>query len=165
VPNARLLLLRNTLHGRARQRLDDQFKAAGVADRVVLHNHFPPGGHLYAYHGIDIALDTFPWTGHTTACEALWMGAPTVTLRGQTRAGRLVASALTQAGLPHWIAHNDEQYVAIAAAAAANLGDLRELRRSLRPAMQRSRLCDARPFTAEFETSLRRIWSQRCAGG
>src|SRR5262249_56973507 len=71
--------------------------------------------HLRVYDDIDVALDPFPWSGHTTACEALWMGVPVVTLRGQRHAGRMVASVLAAVGLDDLVADTPGDYRRIAA--------------------------------------------------
>src|SRR2546421_4258741 len=102
--------------------------------------------HLQLYREIDICLDTFPWSGHTSACEALWMGVPVITLPGSTHVGRMVASVLTQLGREEWIASSGEQYVSKAVEIAAHVEDLRSQRQALRDLMHDSRLCDARAF-------------------
>src|SRR5262249_9775345 len=101
VPSARLVVFRNTLQGSARAALQRQFAARSIdAARVELCNTMEkPGSHLEVYPHIDLTLDTFPWSGQTTACESLWMGVPVVALRGPRFAGRLAASVLTQVGL------------------------------------------------------------------
>src|SRR5205085_9532831 len=122
VPNSRLLISRHTLTGSARERIAYAFTSRGIApDRLELRSAFAHGGHLSTYHDIDIALDSFPWTGHTTACEGLWMGVPIVTLRGNSHAGRMVASVLTQLGLTDLISDTPEQYVSIASTFATDL--------------------------------------------
>src|SRR4029079_9990290 len=76
--------------------------------------------HLRFYKHIDITLDSFPYTGATTACEALWMGVPLVTLRGLAHAGRVGASLLAAAGLEELIAPDEDAYVPIAKSLAAD---------------------------------------------
>ena len=88
---------------------------AASAQRLDLRHEPAPGQkHWHVYKEVDIAVDPFPWSGHHSNCEALWMGVPVVTLRGNRHAGRMVASVLTTLGMTDWIAETPEQYVALA---------------------------------------------------
>jgi predicted O-linked N-acetylglucosamine transferase (SPINDLY family) len=167
VPGARLLLARHVLHGDTadvwRRRLRERGFDFG---RVELRQVEAVGmGHLKAYADIDIALDVFPWSGHTTACEALWMGVPVVTLRGDRAAGRMTASVLTCLGLREWVADDPAGYRRIAAALAANPGRLAEQRLTLRERMRASPLCDGAAFTRGLEDVYRTLWRRWCAAG
>lgn len=75
--------------------------------------------HLRSYTEVDIALDSFPYNGTTTTCEALWMGTPVVCLRGESHAGRVGLSLLEAVGHPELVARDEAQYVEIAASLAA----------------------------------------------
>lgn len=111
---------------------------------------------------MDIALDTFPWSGHTTACEALWMGVPVITLHGNRHAGRMAATVLHAAGLREWIAFSEEHFCSIAATACASLDNLRDLRLTLRKRMTNSPVGDAPAFTRKLEAAYRTLWMQWC---
>src|SRR5947199_8301192 len=101
--------------------------------RLVLSEYAPSlASHLARYDEVDIALDTFPYCGTTTTCEAMWMGVPVVTLVGQTHMSRVGLSLLTQVGLTELSAETVEQYVATAAALANDLPRLRGLRAGMR---------------------------------
>ncbi|HVS38639.1 MAG TPA: tetratricopeptide repeat protein [Gemmataceae bacterium] len=160
VPESRLLLCRNTLQGETADLWRDRFVARGLPEHRVELRHIAPTAmrHLRLYDEIDVALDAFPWSGHTTACEALWMGVPVVTLRGRLCAGRMVASVLTAVGLNDLVAATPEEYVHISAGLARDAARRAELRRSLRPRMLRSPLCDKARFTRGLEDSYRRMW-------
>ncbi len=112
---------------------------------------------------VDIALDAFPWNGHTTACEALWMGVPVVTLYGNRYAGRMAASALTALGLTELIARSPEEYVDIAARWVSDVDRLARLRTGLREKMRTSPLCDGAAFTRSLEEAYRTIWRRWCS--
>lgn len=124
--------------------------------RIALLSAVPdPRDHLDLYRRIDIALDSFPYNGTTTTCEALWMGCPVVTLAGDRHAGRVGASLLTAAGLAEQIAANTAEYKAKIRGLAGDLPRLAELRASLRERVAGSALCDAAAFAAGFEDALR----------
>jgi predicted O-linked N-acetylglucosamine transferase (SPINDLY family) len=133
------------------------------AERIELMAWQPgTAAHLALYHRVDIALDPFPYNGTTTTCEALWMGVPVVTLRGDRHAARVGASLLSQIGLTDLIANSVEEYVEIALALAGNLGRLNDLRRALRPRLGASPLCDGYAFARKMEATFRTMWQHWC---
>jgi predicted O-linked N-acetylglucosamine transferase (SPINDLY family) len=160
VPTARLLVFRDCLRGGVREHFRQRFLSRGFGDDRVLLRHQAegPGGYLAVYRDVDVLLDSFPWGGHATACEALWMGVPVVTLPGDRHAGRMVASALTQVGLAELIARTPEEYVARAAALAGDPERLAALRDGLREQTRRSPLCDGAAFTRHLEAAYRAMW-------
>jgi predicted O-linked N-acetylglucosamine transferase (SPINDLY family) len=163
-PEARLLIFRDTLRGAATEHLTRELTRRGISpDRFELRWQMPMGGnHLDLYHEIDVALDAFPWSGHTTACEALGMGVPVVTLRGNRFASRMVAGVLTLAGRTEWIAETGEEYVAIAQQLVADRSQLAAIRAGLRDSLERSNLCDSAAFTRGLEAAYREMWRRYC---
>jgi predicted O-linked N-acetylglucosamine transferase (SPINDLY family) len=159
IPTARLLVFRDTLHGSPREALRQRFADRGLAeDRVLLRHTVAPGtSFLDVYGEIDLALDAFPWVGHATACEGLWMGVPVLTLRGDRHAGRMVASVLTRIGLADLITDSPEAFVTQAVAWASDLDRLAGLRRELRDQV-RGTLCDGATFTRCLEEAYRWMW-------
>ncbi len=152
VPGSRLLIARQTVTGSFVNELLAAFTGRGVTmDRLVLHRTGQRGQRpIHSYREIDVALDTFPYSGHTTVCEALWMGVPTVTLAWKSYAGRMGASVLTQAGFPQWVARDEEEYLRI----ACDTDALVALRGELRQRVAASPLCDEAGFTREYERVL-----------
>ena len=138
-------------------RLDERGVAA---QRVELVAWLPSTvAHLALYHQVDIALDPFPYNGTTTTCEALWMGVPVVTLRGDRHCGRVGASLLSQIGQTDWIAGSLEEYLQIAATLAGDPAHLKDLRHSLRSRIVASPLCDATAFARKIEAAYRTMWA------
>lgn len=167
VPGSRLLLKAAALADQSvRQRIRDCFSAAGIdAARIDMRGwEQATTAHLTAYGEIDIALDTWPYNGATTTCEALWMGVPVVTLTGERPESRMGASILAAAGCKNWVAADRDQYVAIAARLAAEPGALQALRAAMRETLRGSALLDARGFTRSLETEYRRMWETWCKG-
>jgi predicted O-linked N-acetylglucosamine transferase (SPINDLY family) len=153
VPSARLLIIRHTLRGRTKEYLSQQFAARGISEERVEFRHTAGPGrtHLDLYSEIDLSLDTFPWSGHGTACESLWMGVPVLTLRGRAHAGRMVASVLHQLGMNDLIAESSAQYREKAVELPRDLGRLADWRSRLRGIMEASPLCDGKAFTRNLE--------------
>jgi predicted O-linked N-acetylglucosamine transferase (SPINDLY family) len=121
--------------------------------------------HLATYHRVDIALDTYPYNGTTTTCEALWMGVPVITLAGPTHHSRVGVSLLTRIGLDELIADNPEEYVSIAVALAKDTARRVQIASSLRTRMRKSPLMDAAGFTRDLEDAYRKMWRTWCAAG
>ncbi|HEX2561725.1 tetratricopeptide repeat protein [Phenylobacterium sp.] len=132
-----------------RQHMADYFAAEGVsADRLVFHT--VRGVHMPFYNEVDITLDPFPLTGGTSTCEALWMGAPVVNLRGEALFERLSYSILSNVGLAHHSADTLDGYVDIAIKLAADREQRRELRRTLRERIKQSPLGQPDAFARDF---------------
>jgi len=129
--------------------------------RVTMHGTMYRDAYLSAHAEVDVMLDTFPYPGGTTTCEALWMGVPTITLAGDTMLARQGASMLMAAGLPDWVTISIEDYVAKAVSLADNLPKLAALRAVLREQANRSPLFDARRFAQNFEEALWGMWRAR----
>lgn len=155
-PGSRIILkARGFASSTARRRVRSWFEAGGVApDRIEFAGWTSRTDHLSSYCGVDLVLDTWPYSGGLTTCEALWMGCPVVTLKGATIAGRHGATHLTAAGLQDWIADTPFRYVAIANALAADFNRLCELRAALRGRLRGSRLCDVARFARDLEAAL-----------
>jgi predicted O-linked N-acetylglucosamine transferase (SPINDLY family) len=149
---------------RTRKRFEKLFAAEGISqERFDMFNRFPSqADHLGFYSRIDIALDPFPYNGTTTTCEALWMGVPVITLRGDRHAGRVGASILHRVGLDDLVASSDCEYVRLGLALAEDPGRLAELRADLRRRLQESVLMDSRRFTRRLEETYRRMWCTWC---
>jgi protein O-GlcNAc transferase len=164
VPNSRLLLARNHLRGATAEYWRAEFVRRGIQpERVLIVAPEPVAmGHLRLYGRIDVAFDPFPWGGHTTACEALWMGVPTVTLLGERYAGRMVASVLGTVGLADLVAATPQDYRRIAATLAADVGRRVALRTGLRGQLLASPLCDGKAFTRGLEATYRQLWQRWC---
>lgn len=112
------------------------------------------------YHRIDIHLDTFPYNGCTTTCDALWMGVPVLTLAGDRKIQRMGNSLLQAIGLGDWIAHSPEEYVNKAITFAQDLEAIAQLRTSLRERFQKSQLGDIEGLTLALENAYQQMWKK-----
>lgn len=163
LPDSRMLLLSRQMHyPAARERLRHRLNHLGISpERLIMVGHVPREDYLLAHGDVDIILDTFPYPGATTTCEALWMGVPTVTLAGDTMISRQGASLLTCAGLDDWIAVDTDDYVSRALTHAADIDRLARLRSTLRQTVLASPLFDAARFARNLEAALQGMWAHR----
>ena len=120
---------------------------------------------LLTYRDIDIALDTLPYGGGATTCDALCMGVPVVTLVGGRPAGRLSSSLLQLAGHPEWIASTPDSYLQTAIGLARQTDGLVQTRSHLRGQLQASALCDETGFVRRLESVYRAAWQRWLATG
>ncbi|WP_287196526.1 hypothetical protein [Paraburkholderia sp.] len=162
VPHAQLLLMAPA--GNARESLATRMQRQGIdVQRVRFVPFHPRAEHLRTYHEIDIGLDTFPYNGHTTSLDSLWMGVPVITRVGETAVGRAGMSQLFNLGLNELAAHSDDAFVRLAVELATNLPRLAGLRQTLRSHMAQSPLMDGARFAGHVEAVYRQIWQSWCA--
>ena len=158
VPGARLLL-KSRLFGseEGRSLAVERFGRLGLdASRIELRGF--SSDYLAEYADMDIALDTAPYTGGLTTCEALYMGVPVVTLKGGTHGARFGASLLQNAGLPELVAEDAAQYVEIAKLLASSPETLRMLREKQRDMLLASPLMNFRQYVQEVEAAYEEVW-------
>jgi predicted O-linked N-acetylglucosamine transferase (SPINDLY family) len=163
------LLLKAGAFGAAsvREHVRGIFNAQGIeADRLDLQGWQRDRlSHLALYGEMDIALDTFPYNGTTTTCDAFWMGVPVITLAGQTHVSRVGLSLLSNVGLSETIATTTDEYIGLAIALAQDRDRLKTLRLGLRQRMRISPLMDAPGFARSVEAAYRQMWRNWCETG
>ena len=168
VPNSRLVLksVNRFEDAGTRDWFEARFAAHGIAgDRLQFLAGDPDlASHLGRYGEVDIALDPFPCNGGTTSCEALWMGVPVVTMKGDTFMSRQGANFLERLGLTELIAETPDSYVAAAQRLAADPERLVTLRKALRRDAE-SRLFDPVSHVRELEMAYQEMWRRYKSGG
>lgn len=165
VPDSRLVIKNvSMVDGTARKRLLARFRHRGVKPgrlqlvgwQASLTDHFA------LYQRIDVALDTWPYNGTTTSCEAMYMGTPVVTRCGQTHASRVGASLLERVGMSDLVADSAQSYLRICTQLAADGARRKALSHQVYSETRRV-LCDASGLLQELESAYREIWGQWCA--
>ena len=147
-----------------RQYYQGRFASQGVdAGRIKFCGATTLEQHFSAYNEVDIGLDPFPYNGATTTVEALWMGVPVVSLRGDRFVSRMGTTLLTNTGLKDCVVKTQDAYIAKAMDLAADLTRLAELRSGLRSQLLNSPLCDGPKFTRDLEAAYRSMWKTWCA--
>ncbi len=166
VPGSRLLLKAPTFRDPGaidlfRRRLAD----LGVApERIECRGPVGLPDMMAEYADVDIALDPVPYNGGTTSLQALWMGVPVLTLHGHSFVSRMGASFMRAAGLPQWVARDEDDYVAIAQRMAADRAALLQLKAGLRQHLQTLPAWDIRRHTRSIEDALQKATSQHLGG-
>jgi predicted O-linked N-acetylglucosamine transferase (SPINDLY family) len=167
VPESRMLIKSWTLADSGmRDSLHQLFQQQGIEpNRIELSGWIAAKNeHLSLYNQVDIALDTFPYNGTTTTCEAMWMGVPVITLAGQTHVSRVGVSLLSSVGLEELIAQSAEEYVQKAVNLANNRERLPQMRANLRAQMQAAPLTNAGLISQSLEAAYRQMWRCWCDG-
>ncbi len=169
VPDSRLLVLANR-GGYVQQQFEQKARTSGVEPgRIELFDRMPRLDYYQLVARADIALDPFPFNGHTTTCDCVWLGLPVVMLQGDTYATRFGSGVLAPVGLERQITRTVDEYVERAVELASDVEGLSELRRELRPRMADSVLLDFQGFARDVEAAYRQMWCDWCdqarAGG
>ena len=160
VPGSRLLLQSKQLcDSGVVGRIRGMFEAFGIPP-ARLDLRPASADFLRTYHEIDIALDTWPYGGGATTCDALWMGVPVITRSGTRPAGRLSTSILHTIGHPEWVTETPNAYIVAAIELARKTRALAQIRRELRDQMQTSPLCDEAGFVERVEEVYRLVWTR-----
>ncbi|MEA3642812.1 MAG: tetratricopeptide repeat protein [Lamprobacter sp.] len=164
LPGSRLLLKGKAFDSEpVYERMRAAFAAEGIdGERLLLEGFTPHHALLNTYNRVDIALDTWPYSGGLTTCEALLMGVPVVTLPGPTFAGRHSATHLTNAGLPELVVSSWDEYRARVIELASDLDSLATIRQHLRQVLRESPVCDSQRFARHFMIAMRAIWQRYC---
>lgn len=165
VPRSRLLLKWKSFHEPAmRERIWRAFTQRGITrDRLIFSLWSSHKSMMAQYNDVDIMLDSFPFTGGMTTCNALWMGVPVVTLAGESVVARQGHAILGQLGLEELSAHSVDHYVNIAVGLASNIPLLTALRLTLRKRMKDSPLMDVKGFTRHLEDTLLDLYNKKVA--
>ncbi|MCM2971601.1 tetratricopeptide repeat protein [Larsenimonas suaedae] len=135
-----------------------------TSDRIDIEGPSKHRELLNAYNRVDIALDTWPYSGGLTTCEAFMMGVPVVTLPGPTFAGRHSATHLINAGMPELVTSSWEEYRQRVIELASDITNLSLIRACLRQFLLQSPVCDAENFGNNFSKAMRAIWKRHCSG-
>ena len=163
VPNSRLLLksLSFAHESTCQYTLDRMEKLGMDRHRIILEA--PSKEYMERYLDVDIALDTYPYCGGGTTCDALYMGVPVVSLYGKRRSSNFGRSILSAAGLGELAVNNADEYVNLAISLAKDWDTLDMLHKNLRSMMQKSDLMNGEKYTKELEAQYEEILKQKIA--
>lgn len=162
LPGSRLLMI---CPASLRAQASREFMAGGIGpERLVFVDRLPVRDYLALHHRVDLALDTFPYSGGTTTRNSLWMGVPVVTLVGKAAVSRTGLRKMSEVGLEAFVAESEEDYVRIALRWARDVEGLAQVRRELRQRMQEAPSGNAAAYTREVEAAYRQMWQNWCAG-
>lgn len=168
VPNSSLYLKRAQLKNQsARDYFIERFERRGIHSSRLRLEASTEGlkEHLNEYNNIDIAFDTTPYNGTTTALEALWMGVPVITLTSSTHASRVTASILNRLNLNQFVCEDIFQFGVCAAKLSSDNSARQKFRKNLRGTMRKSTLMDNEQFANEFTSAIRSAWQRWCEKG
>ena len=161
-PGARLRVV-GVPRGNASEAFSRRVADAGISpSRVDLVERVPLADYYAQFGRVDACLDSTPYSGGTTTCDALWMGVPVITLAGSRSMSRSAASLLSSIGRPDLVAQSPAEFVSIAARVATQGPWLDAARAALRAQFKVSSLMDEPRFTRDMEDLYRRAWREWC---
>lgn len=162
VPQSKLILKdRAFISPHTCQSILDNFNSKNIsADRIKLKPYVNSlFEHLEFYHHIDISLDPFPFGGHMSTLESLWMGVPTITLKGSHQFGRVANAFQHILGLSQWCARSKDEYLNHALELTKDIETLSLLRDTLREKLLTSPLCNQKQYSQDIYQLFTKIWA------
>ena len=163
VPNSKLLLKTKNLGNKlVCNNILDKFKKNNIDKKrlILLGESKTRKEVLQIYNKIDICLDPFPFQGNTSTCEAIWMGVPVITLKGNRFLFHFGESINANLGMQDWIANNNDKYVDIAIKFSSNLNQLSLIRKELRDKALKSPVFDHEKLANHFSKMLWGMWKE-----
>ena len=161
VPESRLLIYRTKMAKNVVKRLQNKFAELGIEPQRIIYKSTPYTPHLLAYNEVDIALDTYPFSGMSIGIENELMGVPVITLTGEGLQSKGAAAVNSAAGLEEFNADCGEDYIKNAVNLANDREKLKELRHTLRDKILNSRICtQAEAFTRNLEEKYFEVWDK-----
>lgn len=140
------------------------FEKFGIPrSRLHFYGRKPFFEYMEIYGQVDIVLDTYPYNGGTTTCDALWMGVPVVSLVGKHHFSRVGLSVLSAVGLEFFAASTPDEFVAKTITFAAKPEALEKIRNTMRDRMAVSPLCNKKLFIENLEKLYRNMWEKWCS--
>lgn len=165
VPKSRLRVQNSQFADKKLQKtFISKFNAAGIpANRLDLHGPVPRQTYLQSHAEVDLILDTFPFPGGTTTCEALWMGVPTISLVGNTLIQRQGYSILSSANLESWCVLDKEMYFEKAITSTKNIELLNTTRLSMRDHVASTSLFNGKKLANELNSIFEYLFNKQNA--
>ena len=166
VPNSKLILkFTEGIDTQVQEYYYNLFAGYGLEnpkERIMIFRWLTLSEHFELYNNVDIALDTYPYNGTTTTCQALLMGVPVITLTGQQHASRVGLDILSRLDMKFFSAKSPEEYLKKAVALAAKPEALTQIRATMRQRLAASPLCDYELITNDIENAYRKMWHDYC---
>ena len=147
-----------------RQQFIKTWKDPEVFKRVTIVEYSDTySSHLLDYNLMDIALDTFPYSGTTTSCESLMMGVPVLTLFDDTKqlhSQNVTSSLMINSDLSNYICLTDSQCIQKVDYFSTHLNELKDLKKTVRDKFINGPICNYTQYVNDFEDLLLQTYKQ-----
>ena len=128
--------------------------------RIIFAQRMKMSDHLARHKAADLFIDTFPYTAHTTASDALWAGLPVLTRIGESFASRVAASLLNAIELSELVTYTKKEYENKAIELANNPNTLKEIKNKLNKNRHTKPLFNTKLFTNNLEMAYLKIYEK-----
>ena len=153
IKNSKLILKSSVTYSEIH--FSEIFEREGVLNKVIFKDR-PKNfeEHINLYKDIDLCLDTFPYTGVTTTCEALWMNVPVISMAGFNFNSRCGESILVNSGLKDLVAKNKDDYISKVVSLANDTDKLKKIRKYIYDEVLKTNTFNTKKFAGNFWKSI-----------